>query len=31
VEVSVNSPIYVAPLSIAFVIFPDFEAEACEH
>lgn len=30
VQVSVNSPIYVAPLSIAFVVFPDFEAEACE-
>ena len=29
VEVSVNSPIYVAPLTIAFVVFPDFEAEAC--
>ncbi|GJN35288.1 hypothetical protein PR202_gb24041 [Eleusine coracana subsp. coracana] len=29
VQVSVNSPIYVAPLSIAFVVFPDFEAEAC--
>ncbi|KAJ1265995.1 hypothetical protein BS78_08G116700 [Paspalum vaginatum] len=29
VQVSVNSPIYVAPLTIAFVIFPDFEAEAC--
>ncbi|XP_062204177.1 heparanase-like protein 1 [Phragmites australis] len=28
-QVSVNSPIYVAPLSIAFVVFPDFEAEAC--
>jgi heparanase 1 len=29
VEVSVNSPIYVAPLTIAFIVFPDFEAEAC--
>lgn len=29
VQVSVNSPIYVAPLTIAFVVFPDFEAEAC--
>ncbi|ONM01547.1 Heparanase-like protein 1 [Zea mays] len=29
VEVSANSPIYVAPLTIAFVVFPDFEAEAC--
>ncbi|KAK3140077.1 hypothetical protein QOZ80_5AG0395320 [Eleusine coracana subsp. coracana] len=31
VQVSVNSPIYVAPLSIAFVVFPDFEAEACSQ
>uniref|UniRef100_A0A0E0C2K3 Heparanase-like protein 1 n=1 Tax=Oryza meridionalis TaxID=40149 RepID=A0A0E0C2K3_9ORYZ len=31
VMVSVNSPIYVAPLSIAFVVFPDFEAEGCER
>lgn len=31
VQVSVNSPIYVAPLSIAFVVFPDFEAEACRQ
>lgn len=31
VQVSVNSPIYVAPLSIAFIAFPDFEAKACER
>ncbi|KAF8735352.1 hypothetical protein HU200_014490 [Digitaria exilis] len=31
VEVSVNSPIYVAPLTIAFVVFPDFEAEVCSR
>uniref|UniRef100_M8B357 Heparanase-like protein 1 n=1 Tax=Aegilops tauschii TaxID=37682 RepID=M8B357_AEGTA len=29
VQVSASSPIYVAPLSIAFVVFPDFEADAC--
>lgn len=31
VQVSVSSPIYVAPLSIAFVVFPDFEADACQQ
>jgi heparanase len=29
VLVPVNSPIFVAPLSIAFVVFPNFEAKAC--
>jgi len=29
VSVPVNSPISVAPLSIAFVVFPNFEARAC--
>jgi heparanase len=29
VLVPVNSPISVAPLSIAFVVFPNFEAKAC--
>jgi len=29
VLVPVNSPIYVTPLSIAFVVFPNFEAKAC--
>ncbi|CAM0949388.1 unnamed protein product [Alopecurus aequalis] len=31
VQVSASSPIYVAPLSIAFVVFPDFEADACRR
>lgn len=28
-SVAVNSPIKVAPMSIAFLVFPNFEAEAC--
>ncbi|KAJ4781242.1 Heparanase [Rhynchospora pubera] len=31
VLVPVNSPIYVAPLSIVFVVFPNFEAKACNR
>lgn len=31
VLVPVNSLIYVAPLSIAFVVFPNFEAKACDN
>ncbi|KAJ4713128.1 Heparanase-like protein [Melia azedarach] len=29
VHVNVNSPISIAPLSIAFVVFPNFDAPAC--
>lgn len=29
VHVNVKSPIYVSPLSIAFIVFPNFEAPAC--
>ncbi|KAJ4713129.1 Heparanase-like protein [Melia azedarach] len=29
VHVNVNSPIRIAPLSIAFVVFPNFDAPAC--
>ncbi|XP_044486421.1 heparanase-like protein 1 isoform X2 [Mangifera indica] len=29
VHVRVNSPIYIAPLSIAFIVFPNFDAPAC--
>ncbi|TXG51684.1 hypothetical protein EZV62_024208 [Acer yangbiense] len=29
VRVDVKSPIYVAPLSIAFIVFPNFDAPAC--
>ncbi|KAJ4713127.1 Heparanase-like protein [Melia azedarach] len=29
VHVNVNSPIYIAPLSIAFIVFPNFDAPAC--
>lgn len=25
----VNSPLYIAPLSLAFVVFPNFDAPAC--
>ncbi|KAJ3674287.1 hypothetical protein LUZ60_004903 [Juncus effusus] len=31
VLVPVDSPVVIAPLSIAFVVFPDFEAKACER
>jgi heparanase 1 len=26
---NVHSPIYIAPLSIAFVVYPNFDAPAC--
>lgn len=29
VYVEVNSPIYISPLSIAFIVFPNFDAPAC--
>lgn len=29
VHVNVDSPLYIAPLSIAFIVFPNFEAPAC--
>jgi len=29
VLVSVNSPLYISPLSIAFIVFPNFDAPAC--
>lgn len=29
VSKSVHSPIYIAPLSIAFVVYPNFDAPAC--
>lgn len=29
VHVRVNSPIYIAPLSITFIVFPNFDAPAC--
>lgn len=28
---SVNSPLYISPLSIAFIVFPNFDAPACQH
>ncbi|KAJ8451431.1 hypothetical protein Cgig2_017822 [Carnegiea gigantea] len=31
VLVSVNSPLYISPLSIAFIVFPNFDAPACQH
>ncbi|XP_074316953.1 heparanase-like protein 2 [Silene latifolia] len=29
VLVNVNSPLYISPLSIAFIVFPNFDAPAC--
>ncbi|KMT10738.1 hypothetical protein BVRB_5g113960 [Beta vulgaris subsp. vulgaris] len=29
--VAVNSPLYISPLSISFVVFPYFDAPACKH
>ncbi|GMH31566.1 hypothetical protein Nepgr_033410 [Nepenthes gracilis] len=31
VIVNVNSPIYISPMSIAFIVFPNFDAPACEY
>ncbi|GAB4860824.1 hypothetical protein Ancab_035986 [Ancistrocladus abbreviatus] len=28
---SVDSPIYISPLSIAFIVFPNFDAPACKY
>ncbi|KAL2935305.1 Heparanase-like protein 1 [Bienertia sinuspersici] len=30
VLVSVNSPLYISPLSISFIVFPNFDAPACK-
>nr|ABK93116.1 unknown [Populus trichocarpa] len=29
VRLDVNSPLYINPLSISFIVFPNFDAPAC--